>query len=361
MTRRSRTMAVVTGSRADFGLLEPVMRAIREHAGLNLRVVISGTHLVTGTWRDITAAGFDIDAKVRMQRKADTGRAADVEALSRGVSGMGRWFSAMRPDLVLVLGDRIEPLAAALAGQVGGFAVGHIHGGDRAEGVADEAMRHAISKLATIHFAATAQSARRLRRMGEDPRYVLNVGSPAVDGLKTVTPASDAPQVIVMQHPVGLGDATEQRHMTATLKATANATRLVMAPNADPGAAGIRAALAQANIQPTGHLPRMRWLSLLAGAKLIVGNSSAGLIEAAVLKTPCVNIGPRQAGRQKPGNVVDCDYGASNVREAIHRAGQLNLSRLRHPYGNGRTGRKIARALGELDWAKLPRRKRNTY
>jgi UDP-hydrolysing UDP-N-acetyl-D-glucosamine 2-epimerase len=361
MSSHQRTIAVVTGSRAEFGLLQPVMQAISEHPKLQLRVVISGTHMAAGTWRDVTAAGFVTDAKVRMQRKGETGRAGDVEALSRGVSGFGRWFAAMVPDLVLVLGDRIEPMAAALAGQIGGFAVGHIHGGDRAEGVADEAMRHAISKLATVHFPATAQSARRLKRMGEDPGCIFNVGSPAIDGLKAIKPAADAPDIIVMQHPVGFDDPTEQRNMAATLKATARADRLVMAPNADPGGAGIRAALDEAGIEPVEHLRRERWLGLLAGARLIVGNSSAGLIEAAALKTACVNIGPRQAGRQKPPSVVDCDYGVRRVRQAISKARQLDLSRLRHPYGNGQAGRKIAEVLAQLDWSALPRRKRNTY
>jgi UDP-hydrolysing UDP-N-acetyl-D-glucosamine 2-epimerase len=356
---KTRTIAVVTGSRAEFGLLEPVMRAIEARRGLRLRVVVAGLHLARGTWRGVRDAGFGIDARVRMQRAGESGRAADVAALGRGIAGFGRAFERMRPDCVVVLGDRIEVLAAASAASVGGVRVAHLHGGDRAEGVADEAMRHAVSKLAHLHFAATSLSRKRLVRMGEDPERVFNVGSPAADGLRDVVAADDAPDVIVLQHPVGATDANEARWMRATLKATRDQRRLLMAPNGDPGCAGVRRALR--GIDTVEHLPRARWLSLLAGAKVIVGNSSAGLIEAAVLRTPSVNIGPRQNGREKPANVIDCDYGERAVRSAIKRAMKLDLRRMRHPYGDGRAGQRVAELLAGIDLRSVGLRKRNAY
>jgi UDP-hydrolysing UDP-N-acetyl-D-glucosamine 2-epimerase len=353
---------VVTGTRAEFGLLEPVMRAIAADRRLRPCAIATGTHLTTGTWRDIRAAGFDIEARVRMQRKGQSGRSADVAALARGVAGFGRQFESIRPDFVVVLGDRIEVLAAASAASIGGYRIAHLHGGDRAEGVADEAMRHAVSKLAHVHLAATAQSRRRLIRMGEDAAAVFNVGSPAADGLRDIEPADDAPDVIVLQHPIGAEDTQEAQWMAATLRAIARRrTRLVMAPNHDAGARGIRRALRAARDDVVEHLPRRRWLSVLAGAKVIVGNSSAGLIDAAILRTPCVNIGPRQGGREKPANVIDCDYGQRPVRAAIDRALQLDLRRMRHPYGDGRSGRRIAERLAAIDLHRVPLRKRNTY
>jgi UDP-hydrolysing UDP-N-acetyl-D-glucosamine 2-epimerase len=348
-------------------LLAPVMRAIARRRRLRLRTIVTGAHLVSGTWRDVRDAGFDIDAKVPMQRRGQTGYAADVAALGRGVAGLGRVFATVRPDVVLVLGDRIEALAAALAGSVGGYRVGHLHGGDRAEGVADEAMRHAISKLAHLHFAATALSRKRLLRMGESPAYVFNVGSPAADELADVQSAAEGPDVIVMQHPIGAAHEQERRWAAATLRAAQRATSgdasrlLVMAPNRDPGCEGIRAAMRQMKVTPCEHLPRQRFVSLLKSAKVIVGNSSAGLIEAAILKVPCVNIGPRQAGRQKPGNVIDCDYGEAAVRKAMARAMKLDLARLRHPYGDGRTGERVADLLADLNWRRAPARKKNAY
>jgi UDP-hydrolysing UDP-N-acetyl-D-glucosamine 2-epimerase len=267
----------------------------------------------------------------------------------------------MQPDVVLVLGDRIEVFAAASAAAIGGFRVAHVHGGDRAEGVADESMRHAVSKLAHLHFAASALSRKRLRRMGEDPRWVFNTGSPAIDALRQVEASPDAPRVIVMQHPIGAAAPDEQRRMTQTLRATRGFDRCVMMPNADPGSDGIVAAIAAANVEAVDHLPRERWLSMLAGCGVLVGNSSAALIEAAALKVPCVNIGPRQGGREKPRSVIDCDYGEQNVRCALDKALKLDLRRMRHPYGDGRAGERIAELLATLPLDSVPLRKHNAY
>ena len=316
-----RTIAVVTGTRAEYGLLEPVMRAVAEHDALELRCVVTGTHLTTGSVGDIA---FPLAARVPMQRDGETGRAADAAALGRGVSGFASLFDEMQPDVVLVLGDRIEAFAAAAAGSVMGLRVAHVHGGDRAEGVADEAMRHAITKLAHLHFPATAQSRRRLLRLGEDPAAVWNVGSPAVDGLSGVRPAADAPRLIVMMHPVGDNDQTERGRMAEVLAAAAPFDPLVLMPNHDPGRGGIVQAISDAGIEAVDHLPRARFLSLLAGAAsgdrggAIVGNSSAGLIEAAVLRVPCVNVGSRQAGRETPPNVRQRRAGPSSHRRRNH-------------------------------------------
>jgi UDP-hydrolysing UDP-N-acetyl-D-glucosamine 2-epimerase len=270
-------------------------------------------------------------------------------------------FAKTRPQVVVVLGDRIEAFAAAAAASIGGIRVAHLHGGDRAEGVADEAMRHAISKLAHLHFPATPKSRRRLIRMGEDEAAVFCVGSPAADGLGEVEAAEGGPELIVMQHPVGEKDAAEERWMRQTLAATSGYETMVMAPNADPGCRGIVAALRRQGVEVVSHLPRERFLALLKGARAIVGNSSAGLIEAAVLKVPCVNIGPRQAGREKCGNVIDCAYGQYTVRQAIERATGLDLRRMRHPYGDGRCGERVAERLAVFDPEDVPIRKRNSY
>ncbi len=361
MPAKRKTIAVVTGSRAESGLLSSTMYAIKAHPKLNLRIIVAGSHMVQGSWRDIDAAGFTIDAKVRMQVKGRSGWLADTEALGRGVTGFGKAFTKLRPDFVVVLGDRIEVLAAACAAAAGGVRLAHIHGGDRAEGLADEAIRHAVSKLAQLHFPATAQSMKRLIRMGEAPELIHKVGSPAVDGLGEIAPAEDAPELIVMQHPVGDDDATEARRMRATLLATRDTNRLVMMPNLDPGGEGIRRAIRSAKVKPIEHLPRDQFLSLLKGAKAIVGNSSAGLIEAAAMRVPCVNIGSRQAGREKPGNVIDCGYGKESVARALRKALKLDLRRMRHPYGNGRAGQRIADLLARIDPKAAPLRKINTY
>ncbi|MEX0653838.1 MAG: UDP-N-acetylglucosamine 2-epimerase [Phycisphaeraceae bacterium] len=388
MAKQVRTIAVVTGTRAELGLLAPVMRAIDAQPGLRLRVVVAGLHLVSGTWRSVASDwGFTVDAKVRMQRRGEVGRAADVQAVGRGVAGFGAVFGEMRPDVVLVLGDRIEAFAAATAASVGGIRVAHVHGGDRAEGVADEAMRHAISKLAHLHYPATALSRRRLVRMGERAEHVVRVGSPAVDELllRQRRIAREPGHVLVMQHPVGGNDAEEQRWMRGTLSAATAFAReaghdvLVFDPNADAGSDGVRAAIERwmgrdpalrrrapqsgrtGERRRYAYLPRGAFLALLRQSMAIVGNSSAGLIEAAVLHVPCVNIGPRQAGREQAGNVLNCDYGQANVRAALKRAAAMDLRGLRHPYGKGDAGRRMAAHLAGVDFARVVVRKRNGY
>jgi len=371
MATRQRHMTVVTGTRAEFGLLASVMHAIAAHPRLRLSTVVTGLHLVSHTWRDVAAAGFRIDARVTMQKKSQQGRNADVQALARGIAGLGEAFDQLNPDVVIVLGDRIEALAAATAASVGGMRVAHIHGGDRAEGVADEAMRHAISKLAHIHFPATAKSRQRLIRMGEDPAFIFNVGSPAMDMLNNVkpAPATEAYDLIIVQHPIGSSDQQEQRWMQATLRAARRYRSLILKPNHDTGAAGILCALekAEADQQKQGnmtfidHLPREKFVAQLAACRAIVGNSSAGLIEAAALKVPCVNIGPRQAGREKPANVIDCDYGTANVQHAIEKALTMDRKRIGHPYGKGDAGQRIAVTLAQLKPEEPTLRKHNQY
>lgn len=372
------TIAVLTGTRAEFGLLTPVMRAIASHRSLTLRTIVAGAHLTQGTWRDVPAAGFSIDAKAPMQRTGEVGRDADVRALARGVNSIGAALTRLQPDVVLVLGDRIEAFAGAIAAAVGGFRLAHIHGGDRAEGVADEAMRHAISKLAHLHFTATKLSRDRLIRMGEPAARVFNTGSPAIDALGEAEPLSDVsleglglnalhPFVVVMQHPVGAPDAREKAWMLQTLAGVkaVGVQRVVMAPNGDPGAKGVWLALEQAGVEPVRHLPRGLFLGLLARAAALVGNSSAGLIEAAAVRRvglPVVNIGPRQGGRERPGNVIDCDYGREAVARALKRALARRAPRgFRHPYGDGRAGERIADLLAKVDLANVPLGKQNAY
>ena len=358
-----RTIAVVTGTRAEFGLLRPIMQAVAEHDRLRLRTVVTGTHLLTSSKRDIEAAGFRIDAEVEMQRAGETGRLSDAAALGRGVAGMARVIGELSPEFVVVLGDRVEAFAAASAASVAGVRVAHLHGGDRAEGVADEAMRHAITKLAHLHLPATAQSRRRILRMGEPRGAIHRVGSPAIDALRDVQPAAEAPELIVLNHPVGDEADTELRRMRAILHATAGYRRVVLHPNHDPGREGILQAIDHAGVDAVEHLPRARFLSLLKGSRAIVGNSSAGLIEAAALRVPCVNLGHRQAGREAPRHVVHCrnDDDPAAVATAIEQALRLDLRRFRHPYGDGRTGPRVANLLADLDFADIPLRKRNTY
>lgn len=380
-----RRICVVTGSRAEFGLLRSVMEAVRAHGSLELRVLVTGTHLLgpSETWREV-AEHFEIAARVEMQRAGEGGRLDDARALGRGVLGMADAFERLNPDCVVVLGDRIEALAGACAASVGGIALAHIHGGDRAEGVADEAMRHAITKLAHLHFPATRQSAERVIRMGEREDRVLVAGSPAVDGLDEVEPMSDSeaverfggvPGVMILHHPCGLGEDEERGWARAIVDGVVScapeAPVVMLAPNHDPGRAAVMDVLCEAtrtqDWEMVDHLPRSRFVALLKlmahRGGVLVGNSSAGLIECAALGMPAVTIGPRQNGRERGPNVVDvADRDSDAVARGIGLARALDLSGRVHPYGDGDAGRRIAAWLGGSDLGSPGFvRKRNAY
>ncbi len=364
-----RRVSVVTGTRAEFGLLRPVMHAVRDRPGLELLVVAAGSHLIqpAATFREIKAE-YDVADSVPMQTVGKTGRWADVEALGRGVARFGRSFERLAPDWVVVLGDRIEAFAAASAASVGGVAVAHIHGGDRAEGVSDEAMRHAITKLAHLHLAASEQSAERIRRMGERPEHVRVIGSPAIDGLAGVEPMDDAefeelgsPVAVLLMHPIGRSNEREELAVDAAIEGIQGAldtgsSRGIMAlhPNFDPGREGVMQALMSAPdaVKVVRHLPRARFVSLLRrlgeGGGVLVGNSSAGLIEAAALGCPVVNIGPRQGGREHGANVVHAAEDAGAIEQAVARARSLD-GPFEHPFGDGRAGERAAEALLRVD------------
>jgi UDP-hydrolysing UDP-N-acetyl-D-glucosamine 2-epimerase len=359
-----RRIAVVTGSRAEFGLLEPVMTAIGARSDQVLMVIAAGSHLVlpSQTFYDVRSK-FNIAEVVPMQVSGKVGRAEDVESLAKGVARFGRAFEKLRPDFVVVLGDRIEALAAGLAASVGGYALCHIHGGDRAEGIADEAMRHALTKLAHVHFAATEESSNRILKMGEQPRRVFTVGSPALDSLPGFPVLGDeafkelgAPEAIFLMHPTGRSNELEEAAAAAALEALGDTRVLLLHPNFDPGREGIIRALAGAHPQSVNrpHLPRETFVGLLkrlaSTGGLLVGNSSAGLIEAAVLGVRVVDIGPRQNGRERCANVthVDREY-VAEIAAGVAKARLLTLHSATHPYGNGQSGQRIAEILSTID------------
>lgn len=374
---RPRRIAVVTGTRAEFGLLTPVMNAVKDRPDCELLVIAAGSHLIQPavTYREVKAL-FDVADSIPMQTAGKVGREHDVEALGKGVGRFGRSFDRLRPDWVVVLGDRIEAFAATAAASVGGFAVAHIHGGDRAEGVADEAIRHAITKLAHLHLAATETSADRIRRMGEKPESVVVIGSPAVDGLAAIEPMSDqafvalgSPRAVVLFHPVGRTDELEEHATNTVLTALHGLPVLALHPNLDPGRKGIMRALLDApgSVRVESHLERTRFVALLkrlardGGA--LVGNSSAGLIECAALGCPSVDIGDRQGGRERcEALTVWSPEDPAAIRAAFDRVTAGRASTVTHPFGDGHAGVRAARTLAERDpHATGVLRKRSTY
>ncbi len=369
----TRIIAVVTGSRAEFGLLRPVMHAIENHSDLALLVWVTGTHLLEPDRTiDDVAAEFDIDAAIPMQQPGDSGRLAEATALGRGISGIAREIAEVSPTIVLMLGDRIEAFAAASAAAVAGVHVAHMHGGDRAEGIADEGMRHAISKLAHIHLPATEKSSYRLVAMGEDVARIHVVGSPALDELANMPPLSDEqfasmgePEIVFLHHPTGRSDQDEHAGAFRLLKICQQiGSTLALAPNHDSGRNGITRAIEESKIHRRTHLPRQTFIGLLKRVRVIVGNSSAGLIECAALGLPCVNIEPRQAGREKSDNAISVPHNDwEGIEQAIGESMETGRSQstFTHPFGDGNTGHRTADILAHLSLDKYPLIKHNTY
>ncbi len=354
-------IAVVTGTRAEFGLLRSTMHAIQAHPSLNLSVIATGCHLLHPdlTYKQVKAE-FDIADTVPMQKPAQNTRADDAQALGLGISRITRSFSALKPDWVLVLGDRIEAFAAAAAASIMGLGLAHIHGGDRAQGIADESIRHAITKLAHLHFPATPLSQQRLIKMGENPATIHMLGSPAIDDLANIPPLAnqkldelDNPDTILLFHPTARPAEIEEHDTTRILEALKQRRTLALHPNHDPSRQGILRALTNSTITTHSHLSRQDFAGLLKSLSqqtpkgFIVGNSSSALIEAAALGCPAIDIGPRQQGREKPDSIIHIDN-INQLQNAIQTITNLNINPNNHPYGDGHTGVHIAQTLANI-------------
>jgi UDP-hydrolysing UDP-N-acetyl-D-glucosamine 2-epimerase len=352
------------------------MRELAAKKAARLQVVATGMHLLRMFGRTIDHIrddGFEIAATVRMQRGRDD--VLDQSAgLARGVDGLARAFERLRSDIVVVLGDRIEALAGALAATTTQRFLAHIHGGDVAVGDADDSIRHAITKLAHFHFAATADAAKRIVRLGERRDCVFNAGAPGLDELRAIINASPrgrsasaVRRALIVQHPIGRSADDEYRTMRNVLRAVAD-ERLdasVVFPMSDPGHAGILAAIIEREneLRVYRSLPRDEFLRQLVAADVLVGNSSSGIIESAFAGTPAVNVGPRQAGRLRGGpSVIDCGESRAAIRSAIRRALRKHpRAGARSVYGDGRAGRRIADNLLRVPLSNAVRRKQITY
>lgn len=377
---RRRRIAVVTGSRAEYGLLQSTISAIARHPKLELQLIVAGMHLIPKLGRTADAIvrdGWSIAARVPMQRGTDH-PLDQAEGLARGMAGIARFLERSKSDIVLVLGDRIEAMAGALAGVTTGRIVAHIHGGDVAPGDFDDSLRHAISKLAHLHFAATEGSKRRLTRMGEDPRRVHCVGPPALDRIRERLrlrrgPRNRTGRALIVQHPCGRPSEIEQMTMSNLLRAVrdANLCGLVIHPNSDRGHSGIVRAI-QSAVRREPHrawevhvsVDRDQYLDWLMSVDVVVGNSSSGLLEAPLVGTPAVNVGPRQKGRERLGSaVIDCGEDYESIYRAIRRAQTMRREGRdrRMPVRRSRVGEKIAGLLAAVRLDETLRRKSIGY
>jgi GDP/UDP-N,N'-diacetylbacillosamine 2-epimerase (hydrolysing) len=368
-----RKIAVVTGTRAEYGLLYPVIKAIEVHPDLKLSLVVTGMHLSHEfgyTVNEIEKDGFAIDERVDMLLSSDTPDAM-ATSIGLGIIGMTQTWEHLKPDIILVLGDRVEPLAAAISGAYTNIPVAHVHGGDTGKGGLDESARHAITKFAHIHFPATDRSAERIIRMGEDEWRVHTVGSPALDVILNLPLLSSEavvekfgldlyqPLVLALQHPVTtqVKEAVGQMRVTLEAIAEMGCPTILIYPNSDAGGRSmigeIKKYESHSFINTFKSLPRIDYLSLMNVASVMVGNSSSALIDAPSFGLPAVNIGIRQEGRERGRNVIDVGHNKLDIMKAIQKAltdqeFSSELSKCENPYGDGKAGPRIAEVLSKL-------------
>ncbi len=374
-----RKICVVTGTRAEYGLLYWLMKEIEDDPALTLQLVVTGAHLSPqfgDTWKVIEGDGFAIGAKVDLDIGDDTPVGVS-RSMGLCVAGMAKAFDGLKPGIVVVLGDRYEILAAAEAAMIARIPIAHIHGGEATEGLIDEAIRHSVTKMAHLHFAGAEEYRRRIIQLGEDPERVFNVGAPGIDNIVKLDLLS-LPDLerdtglelgkdffLVTYHPVTLDNdpAGAVGEMLTALDEFPGHRVIVTGVNADPGHAQIDRVLSDyANRHPKrvslhGSLGQRRYLSAMKHAAAVIGNSSSGIIEAPALGVPTVNLGERQRGRVRSASILDCVEKAVNIADTIRKAlsGEFleTMKTAVNPYGNGGASRKIKDYLKSADLSNI--------
>jgi UDP-hydrolysing UDP-N-acetyl-D-glucosamine 2-epimerase len=363
---RLRNIAVVTVGRSDYGIYIPVLRAIERRSDLSLRILASGAHLSPEfghTVDVIVADGFKVDEKLTTLLSADTPQAI-AASTGLAVIAFAQSFAQNRPDILVVLGDRFEMYAAALAALPFAIPVAHIHGGEVTEGAIDEALRHSMTKLSHLHFVATDEYARRVVQLGEEPWRVTVSGAPALDDLDSMEYLSttelekrfgivlDPLPLLVTFHPATLqfeNVEAQMRELLAGLEASGEPVLFTM-PNADTNGRVVMRMIdeyvqARSNAQVVVNFGRQAYFSMMRRVRAMVGNSSSGIVEASSFGLPVVNVGDRQRGRMRASNVIDVPNDRARIAEAIERA----LSPAFHERcKNGRNPYRANRPAGEV-------------
>ena len=354
-------VCVVTGSRAEYGLLRWVMEGFKNSDVCTLQTVVTGMHLSPefgSTWREIEADSFSIDWKVEMLLGSDSASAV-TKSMGIAMIGFADAFSHLKPDLLVILGDRFEMLAAASAALIAGIPIAHLHGGELTEGAYDDAIRHSLTKMSHLHFTAASEYRDRVIQLGEDPARVWDVGGFGLDSITNVKLLSRAEvednlkislsdkSLLVTFHPETRPDAVPEKQLEELLHALGQSSAVVVftMPNADNKNRMLRTMIEEFVQQHSGRavvhasLGQQLYLSTLAEVDAVVGNSSSGLIEAPAFSKGTVNIGRRQDGRLRAKSVVDCEARRSDIAEAIEKVldprFQIEITSQQNPYGTG--------------------------
>ncbi|MGE3549974.1 MAG: UDP-N-acetylglucosamine 2-epimerase [Geobacter sp.] len=366
-----RKICVVTGTRAEYGLLYWLMKEIQADSDLQLQLIVTGMHLSPEfglTFKTIEEDGFAIDAKVEMLLSSDT-PVGIAKSVGLGVIGFADALSRLRPDVLVLLGDRFEILAAAQAALVARIPIAHIAGGDTTEGAFDEAIRHSITKMSHLHFVTNQDALVRVRQLGEDPEHIHLVGNPGLDHIKRLTLLDRATlekelafqfrpkNLLVTFHPVTLDEQPAGDQFEVLLQALGSLGPEVgivfTKPNADTDGrvliGMIDAFLAKhPNAKAYTSLGQLRYLSVMAQVDAVVGNSSSGLYEAPSFRVPTVNLGNRQKGRLQAASVLNCPIDSQAISQTINKAFDLDCSGVMNPYGDGESSARIIAMLKNI-------------
>lgn len=365
---KKRKICVVTGTRAEYGLLYWLMKEIQADEDLELQIIATGAHLSPEfglTYKVIEADGFEIDEKVEMLLSSDTA-VGITKSLGLATVGFADAYDRLKPDIVILLGDRYEMLAAAQAAMVASIPIAHISGGETTEGVIDEAIRHTVTKMASLHFVAAEPYRKRIIQLGENPERVLNFGDPGLDNiakLKLLNKGELESELkfnfgeltfLVTYHPVTLFAEDIEKGVNALLEALDSfpkAQILMTYPNADVGGRLITRIIEDYALRNPNRvllhtsLGQVLYLSAMKHCDIVIGNSSSGIVEAPALKKATVNIGYRQSGRLKAKSIIDCKEETADIFNAICKAlsseFQAEVSNVESLYGDCNASLKI--------------------
>jgi GDP/UDP-N,N'-diacetylbacillosamine 2-epimerase (hydrolysing) len=367
----TKKICVVSATRAEYGLLKPLIKGLSAIGDFDVKLAVTGAHLSSAfgsTYMEIEKDGFSIDKKIEILSQGDA--PSDIsKAMALALAGFADYFASARFDLLILLGDRYETIAVALAAMNQRIPIAHLYGGETTEGAVDESIRHAITKLSYLHFTSTEAYRQRVIQLGEDPGRVFSVGALGIENIlseklldKTELAhelglSLDAPYAMVTFHPVTLENASAKQQLTELLKAIGKHTEMtfiISKANADADGRIINAmledyALEHKHVHVFASLGMRLYLSALKHCAFVLGNSSSGLIEAPSFGVPVINVGDRQKGRLQADNVIDCEPRREALLDAIETALSPAFVALAkkavNPYGDGQTSQRIIATL----------------
>lgn len=367
-----RKISVTTGSRAEYGILRPVLKEIQKSKHLRLYLIVAGMHLSKKqgyTINEIKKDGFKIYSTVTMLSKENTNYGM-TNSLGKGIIGFSKIYQKLQPNINIILGDRDEAFASAIASSHMNIPNAHIHGGDKTKAGIDEYNRHAITKISNIHFAATEQSKKRILKLGENPKYVFFTGSPSIDEIrkKKITNKNDlrkkfkidfkGEEIIILHHPVTTEinkSVKEVKMILESIKELKKNT-IVIGPNSDAGSDKILNEIMTYTrkypfIRVYKNISRSDYLGFLNNAGVLIGNSSSGLIEGSYFDIRIIDIGIRQSDREHGNNVIRIrDVSKENISRVVLKSLKLRKKNLRpvKVYGDGNASKKIIKVLKDI-------------